>query len=248
MEPHALILGGTKGLGRSLAIEAIRRDIRPVVVGRSVEQCVQDEELRGALLVAGDIRDPDELVERLSAARALNAPRYVFWVAGIFQQRGITDSGYEDDQFLNLALTHFLGPRTFLREFTMRRRGALPYHLVTVSSTSSWRVRDNETDYSALQAAKAHWTRNFARELTRDLPGSKTTLVHPGGMKNPNFYAGTERDISGFMNPADVARIIWDRVTGQAQPFAEFQIIRNNDGSARVEEGSRAPASPLVTA
>lgn len=105
-------------------------------------------------------------------------------------------------------------------------------------------MRENETLYCALKAAKAAFTRNFARELVRDLPGSKVTLVNPGGIKT-DFFEGTNTDTSNFMRPSVVAKIIWDEIGIQEGPFKEIQIMRNDDGSPNVSYGSRASESPF---
>jgi NAD(P)-dependent dehydrogenase (short-subunit alcohol dehydrogenase family) len=120
-----------------------------------------------------------------------------------------------------------------------------PYHFTMVSSTSAWRARDNETIYGALCAARSQFTRNFARELIRDLPGSKCTLVHPGGMDNPNFWAGTGQDTTKFMKADAVAKLIWNRVERQKTPFQEFSLIRDAEGNPVEQDGSSAPEAPF---
>lgn len=247
---RSLILGGTKGLGRALAIESLARGITPIVTGRSAEEASADPALAGAEFRKLDLSDPADVLDGKLYA-GLEDAGYVFWVAGAFLRKPLTDCSLQE--LTDMTELHFVGPVAVLaaihRIMKMARPLAdepgHPYHLVTIASTSSWRMRENETLYCALKAAKAHLTRNFCREMARDLPGSKATLVNPGGLKTPNFWGTTGQSIDKFMEPAEVAAIIWERARAQAKTFDEYQIIRNDDGSPRVEEGARMPESPL---
>ncbi|HSD12134.1 MAG TPA: SDR family oxidoreductase [Patescibacteria group bacterium] len=244
---RSLILGGTKGLGRALAIASLERGIVPVVFGRSAATAEGDPALAGADLRPADLTNPRAL-ENLPPG-VYEGVAYVFWVAGAFLRKPLTECG--TDEIAAMADLHFTGPLCALA--TIHRMMKLawplsdspgrPYHLVTVASTSSWRLREHETVYCALKAAKAHFTRNFARELAADLPGSKTALVNPGGMKTPNFW-NLRQDTSGFMEPAAVAGIIWSRALAQAASYDEYSIMREPDGAPRIEEGVRMPEIP----
>jgi NAD(P)-dependent dehydrogenase (short-subunit alcohol dehydrogenase family) len=245
---RSLIIGGTKGLGRALAIESFTRGIPPVVVGRSVRLARNDPELEGADFCEADLTDPDSF--RNVVLHFRSGISHLFWVAGIFLRKPLTECTQEE--IVRMTQVHFLGPVQVLSAFhrmqKLQRQLAddpgLPYHLVTIASTSSWKMRDDETVYCALKAAKAHFTRNFARELLRDLPMSKVTLVNPGGIKTPEFWAGTGQDMSSYMEPKALARVIWDEVLLQAEPFREVNIPRDAEGNPVVESGSRAPESP----
>lgn len=243
MPKTALIIGGTKGLGLSLAWEAYNREIFLIIAGRSVyskKVVIASPPVADRLEL--DLTDP-ESVQRVAHLQ----PRpldYVFWVAGNFSRQHFSEMATERiDKMID---THLRGP---LRSLQLLHIGLAcilkkPYHLVTIASTSSWRIRENESLYCALKAAKAAFTRNFAKELVRDLPGSKVTLVNPGGIKT-GLFEGTGQDISNFMEPDVVARIIWDEVEKQQSPFKEVQIMRNDDGSPNVSYGPRMPELPF---
>lgn len=254
MKTCSLILGGTKGLGRALAIESLRRYIRPIVVGRSAEKLYEDPALHGAELFAADLTDIETAYRGIS--RGLfdsewtpkdlkpQSIAFVVWVAGVFLRKPIVEHSEKDiRQMIN---THLTGPVSVLSALseTMKLSHAA-YHLITIASTSSWRVRENEALYCALKAAKAHFTRNFVGELVRDLPGSKATLVNPGGLKTPNFWENSGQDISKFMEPDEVARIIWNTVLAQEKPFVEMQIMRNDDGTPNVSYWPHLPEQPF---
>jgi NAD(P)-dependent dehydrogenase (short-subunit alcohol dehydrogenase family) len=127
----------------------------------------------------------------------------------------------------------------------LAKKPGRPYHLVVVSSTSAWRVRQGESVYASLCAAKSHFVRQFARELVRDLPGSKVTLVHPGGMNNPHFWSGTGRDTSAFMDADTVASLIYLRAMHQEVAYDEYSIMRDTVGKPKITDGPRQPEEPF---
>jgi NAD(P)-dependent dehydrogenase (short-subunit alcohol dehydrogenase family) len=251
MMASSLILGGTKGLGRALAVESLQRGVRPVIVGRSVRDAKEDPLLQGAEFCQADLSQPQTFRENIRAN--WQDVSHVFWVAGIFLRKRLTDCS--DEEVRRMIDTHLTGPIAALSAIHRLMKLARPladepgrpYHLVTVASTSSWRVRRDESVYCALKAAKAHFTRNFARELVADLPGSKVTLVNPGGIKTPNFWGSSGQDMNGFMEPDHLAWVIWDEVVHQTAPFAEFQILRSptGDGTPFVQLGPQKPEEPF---
>jgi len=83
--------------------------------------------------------------------------------------------------------------------------------IVNVMSTSALTGRDMESIYCA-----SKWgARGYTEALRSELIGTKRNViaVYPGGMKT-SFYkvANKERDISGFMDPGDVAEKIVNAV------------------------------------
>ena len=165
-------------------------------------------------------------------------------------RKPLTD--FSDEEVDRMIATNLSGPIKLLtrihRLMKMARPLAespgQPYHLVVVASTSSYRVRDNETVYCTVKAAQAHFARNFARELDRDLPGSKVTLVNPGGIKT-NLFRHTGQDTGRFMDPEAVAQIIWETVLVQTAPFCELNIPRHDDGTPNPSTGQEKPESPF---
>lgn len=235
--PCALILGASKGLGLEIAKETKHRSMVAVCVSRSHKTSPLVEMHKGLFWYQADIVDPTAAIDILELHRTFPIT-HVFWVAGIHRKQRFDDASYDDVDVM--TRTHFTGPVNILRKCIQQVWGG-PIHLVTVASTSSYRMRENETLYCALKAAKAHFTRNFAAELARDLPGSKTLLVNPGGMRT-GFVKGI--DDSKWMDPAVVAKIIWDRVAAQTKSYEEINILRQPDGSPQVVDGPQTPETP----
>lgn len=231
---QAFILGGTKGLGLALAQEAVYHSIESVITGSSANTMDSAVVPTGTAVVALDLSKP----LRNFDFSLFGFYDYFFWNAGIFLPRKpfveATDADIE-----RMVSVHLLRPLQFIRDF--QKMATKPFHFVTIASVSSWRLRADETIYCSLKAAKAAFTRNYAVELTRNLPGSKVTLINPAGIKTPNFWKGTGQDISKFMDPRALASVIWNEVLQQEKSFSEIQIMRDDAGKPWVTYGPMCP-------
>ncbi|WP_175919743.1 SDR family NAD(P)-dependent oxidoreductase [Burkholderia pyrrocinia] len=235
----ALLLGATKGLGLELARDSVRRRIAPVIYGRSADQpgAIADAP-QGATLHVLDLQIPDSVAH---APLPEHPVGWFFWIAGAFLKAPLARTAADDiDLYIDL---HLRGPIQFLRRFLRHQAG--PFNLVTIGSVSSWRLREDEALYCALKAAQAAFTRNLAVEMVRDRPGSRVTLVNPGGLNVPTFWEKAPQDLTGFLDAGVVARLVWDAAMSQSAPFAEIQVMRQKPvvpGSAPVVEyGPRCP-------
>ncbi|MGF6813116.1 NAD(P)-dependent dehydrogenase (short-subunit alcohol dehydrogenase family) [Paraburkholderia sp. Clong3] len=235
----ALLLGATKGLGLELAREGARRQISPIIYGRSVgNPNAITEAPHGATLHRLDLQSRDSVMQVPLPDQPV---AYVLWIAGAFHKAPLEHTD-PDDIDLHTDL-HFRGPVHFLHRFLRHRLE--PFHLVTIGSVSSWRLREDEALYCGLKAAQTAFTRNLAVELARDRPGARVTVVNPGGLNVPTFWEKMPQDLSGFLDPAMVARFVWDSVAEQRGPYREIQIMRPKPavvGSPPlIEYGPRCP-------
>ncbi len=234
--PKAFVLGGTSGLGLELAWEGYRRGIAPIVAGRTAKNFYPHAFFPpNARPFTLDLTDNASL---LDIKELDNEPiDYFLWVAGIFERQPIKSMTLEDiDRMID---THLRGPTKAIKMFYEHRKN--PAHMIVVASSSSWRLRKDETLYCALKAGKAAFARNFAEEVHRGGSGGKVTLINPGGIRTPNFWKGLGQDISGYMDPKAVAKIIWDKALSQEKVFDEWQILRNDDGTPNVQNGPKVP-------
>lgn len=236
---HSIILGGTKGLGLALAQESSLRDVPPVIFGRTAkDDSVKQELPQDAICQELDLTD-EKSISRVDTS-SLNT-KYFFWVSGVFLKKRLAETSlYEIDRMIAI---HLSGPLKFIQKFHKAQEA--PYHFITIASCSSWRLREDEAIYCSLKSAKATFTRNFAVEMTRDLPGSKVTLINPGGLNTPNFWKETQQNTSGFLDPNKIAALIWDKIQMQSTDFLELQILRKKPvvvGSEPiVESGAKLP-------
>ena len=241
-KPTVGILGAGSGLGKALAVESLDRGHEVVAFGRSVDDLPRRPGLTSRAV---------DLVDGASVSRVdvhLGATPYLFWVAGAFIKKPhIEVTEQELDDYLALMLR---GPLVFLRRFL--RSHVAPIHLVTIASSSSWKLRDHEALYCAVKAAQGTFTRQLVPELLEQHPGSRATVVQPGGLAVPGFLGAEATDLGAMLDPAEVARVIWDVIEGQTEPCTEVQILRQPgpDGGSipDVSFGSRAPQLPVAVA
>lgn len=248
---HALIVGGTRGLGLQLALEASRRNIDPIVTGRSPpkDTSPSDRSIHYQRMNVTDEHSVKEGMERIRDIPELDI-RYLFYLPGTHLAGAFCEHSPEAIAHLfNVILFGFM---RVVRN--VHQKQMAPYHLICISSTTSWLIRNAEAVYGSAKAAQAQFARNFHQELARDLPGSKTLIAHPGGMRT-EFWEGTDVDTRNFLDPARIAELIWDAVQTQEQPspedstlhppkstLQEVNYLRDpSDGSPRVEIGAKAP-------
>src|SRR3989338_7871974 len=233
MTRNALFIGGTKGLGHALSQLAIADLCDVSIAGRTAHKCDLVREGRAMPFIV-DLESED-----MRPWVSMVQYDVIVWAAGIYQDGAFTTLA--PNQVMKCCRNHLVGPIALLTAlFRSNKESARPCHLVVIGSSSAYRVRTDESLYGALKAAKAQLARNLGKELPRDLPGSKVLLANPGGMATP-FWDGRDRDVSSFMDPKDVARVIWDEVRRQDTPFLEIQVIRQADRSPKVEYGPRLP-------
>jgi len=242
---NALVMGGTRGLGLELAKAGATRGYSVLATGRSAGGFMPI--IDSVKFGKQDFTDPASPLGSVSRSLEENPPNIVFWVGGIFMKQNLRQCMPGDIE--TLVTTHLTGPITAVSGIHASKVLAKqPYHLVVIASTSSYRIREEETVYCAAKAAKAAFARNFSRELARELPGSKTTLVNPGAM-NTGFFLGTEyhgtRNM--LMDPARVAGIIWEHVIGQTGPYLELNIENGQDNPSvpAVSLGPKEPERPF---
>ena len=235
----SLFLGGTKGLGFHLAQQASTHSTVPIIYGTSATAMKNKTDFPAA----AEFYDIDlQQAECINPFESLTySIDYFFWIAGAFLKKPLVAT--TNREIAAMTHLHFTNPVRLIRDAI--KQFNKPFHLVTIASCSSWRLREDETIYTALKAAQATFSRNIAVELTRDNPGSKVTLINPGGLKTVNFWKDYIIDAQNFLDPAKVAKIIWDIVTKQQIPFTEVQILRKKPvvtpNDPIVEFGARVP-------
>lgn len=219
MNKKVLVLGGTKGLGLSLALEAIKRQLIPTIIGREFEPLIHHLDLTNTKFVQAD------LLNRQCSIDIEYDYDYFIWCAGVFLKRPLHQT--DDAQIDAMIDLHFRHPVLLLRDYL--NKTIKPVHLIVIASCSSWKIRENEAVYTGIKAAQAAFARNLIPELHLRFPDAKVTLINPGGLATPNFHKNAEEFIQEgiFLNPDTVAEIIWSKSLAQQQPFAEWQILRD---------------------
>ena len=220
-QKFTLISGGGSGLGFALAAEALSRDRNVIIIGRNEGKLI---EAAGKLAVQKSkgivIPFPCDICDQ----------KDVDLLAGF-----IIDNKYSVDYLINNAGTGSFGdasgnrsPRveeiigsnlTGMILLTSAMLGITPAEnmltIVNVMSTSALIGRASETVYCA-----AKWgARGFTESLRAELRGTNRRIVavYPGGMDTPFWSEAKGKDLSSFMNPADVAEQIAHAIFTQAK-------------------------------
>jgi|FLOH01.1.fsa_nt_gi short-subunit dehydrogenase len=214
-QESAIILGGTRGLGRELAIDLLANGVRPIIMGRNILEAQQDSDLSGAVFAHVDLAR----VERWSSKVLLNLMQcgppvtQVYWVAGIRQRAPLHLMAAEE--ISDFMSTHINGPMVVLGAIYKALKDLENRtHFITVTAAPSHSLRCSGALYQSVVAFKTEWALRMSEQLHKDLPGSFSTLVLPNEMKT-GFWSESEVRTMDFMDPATVAEIIGDHVGGR---------------------------------
>ena len=213
MRKISVISGGTSGLGFEIANLLIRSGKSVLILGRNSEKLadassrlkkVSENLLAGSLICNIGMEEDVRKVGKFLTSNSFSV-EYLFNNAGrgLFAKAQNSTSALIDTIFeanlkgMILLTSEILRLTPHDQELT----------IVNIMSTSALLGRAEETIYCA-----AKWgARGFTEALRTELKGTKRNIiaVYPGGMKT-NFWdiPGQNRDISSFMDPAEVAEKI----------------------------------------
>jgi short-subunit dehydrogenase len=217
MKKISIISGGTSGLGLEIAELLLKSGKNVLIIGRSNNYLTSaamrlrkipgnsaSESLICNIGNEEDVRKVGEFLKNNSYT-----VEYLFNNAGkgLFSKADASTSALIDSVFeanlkgMILLTSEILGLTPEEEELT----------IVNIMSTSALYGRAEETIYCA-----AKWgARGYTEALRTELKGTKRNIiaVYPGGMRT-NFWnvPGQNRDVSSFMDPAEVAEKIVNAV------------------------------------
>jgi 3-oxoacyl-[acyl-carrier protein] reductase len=236
----ALVTGGSRSIGREVALELARQGADLVICGRRAETlepvAAEIEALgRRALAVACDVAVPEQ-VEAL-AGQALEALEHVDIVvnnAGVTQDAILFRLGTDAwRQVIDTNLTGtYLVTRAFARPMARRRWG----RIINVSSVVGVMGNAGQANYAASKAGIIGFTKSVARELASR---SVTANVVAPGYVETDMTAGLSDEVQARMLasiPAgrlgvttDVAPVVAFLATDQAG-YVNGQVIHVDGG------------------
>lgn len=234
-----LVVGGSHGLGRALALELGSREDIVTVASRHPHEFPCGGGNYTSLYL--DITDPKSYEQVLAHANDFD---FVYMTAGVYGAGPLAQM--DETKIAQLVNTHVLGYMQFIAAFHKERMKAekpRSYHLIVVGSTLAHVPGKMHAVLAGCKAAKVHFTRTFALELERDIPGSKVYIYNPWGMKT-DFFAGTSVKTDSFMDPKFVVDFMISHFVEpyRSRPGAvEFTLDRAKDGSTLVLEGAQPP-------
>ncbi len=179
----ALVTGGSRGLGRAIALALARRGLAVAIVYRADRAAADDTVAAvaalgvGALAIAADVTDAAAVAAAVDqTTRALGPIDVLVTSAGI--TRDTLLGAATTDDFTAVLATNLLGTvhacREVARRMISRRTGAI----VTLSSVAAQRPGRGQSNYAASKGAIEAFTRALAVELA---PRSiRVNAVAPG--------------------------------------------------------------------
>jgi uncharacterized protein len=210
MKKISVVSGGSGGLGFAIAEHLLRSGKDVLILGRSGEKLTRAAKKLSRIsktahistLVCniGDESDVRKTGKFLNDHKIV--PDYLFNNAG----RGLfADASSSTSKMIDDVFEANIKGMILLTSEILRITPENEYlNIVNIMSTSALVGRDQETIYCA-----AKWgARGYTEALRTELKGSKRNIiaVYPGGMKTDFWKVpGQNRDISGFMDPKEVA-------------------------------------------
>ena len=217
MKKISVISGGSGGLGLAIAEQLVKRGMDVLILGRDSNKLtravkklnrISGSAHSGSLICnIGKEEDVKKTGKFLKEHKIVteylfnNAGKGLFSAAGTSTEKMIEDIFEANIKGMILLTSEILRITPEKEELT----------IVNIMSTSALLGRDQETIYCA-----AKWgARGYTEALRVELKDTKRNIiaVYPGGMKTDFWKApGQNRDVSGFMDPKEVAEKIVNAV------------------------------------
>ena len=217
MKKISIISGGASGLGLEIADFLVRAGKNVIILSRNVEKLAR---ATSRLKVSAGENSVDAIVCNIGKEEDVrNVGNYLdnnnMSVEYLFNNAGMglfasaeSSTSVMVDTIFEANLKGMILLTSEILRITPKEEELT---IVNIMSTSALIGRAQETVYCAAKFG----ARGFTEALRNELKGTKRNViaVYPGGM-NTDFWkmANQKKDLSGFMNPADVAAKIVNAV------------------------------------
>lgn len=223
-EPVALILGGTKGLGKEIALKSLHDGDKIVVAGSSV---VREYEEDGITYIPCDLlarRSVNDLISKIENNQLPPISKF-FWVAGrLLKGDFAKQSSREIDEVMSV---NFVNPTLIARAvWAQMQKATEECQFVVISSSSGVKARKDEAVYVATKHAQVGFTRSLGMENSN--PNVKVSLFMPGGMKTSFWDKNPTPDYDSFLDPKKVAQNVVVLSMFQDDLYEEYEIPRGS--------------------
>lgn len=207
MSPVAIVTGGSRGIGRAVALEAARRGYDVALSFRSrkdeAQAVVDDIEAAGrrAAAVMVDLAEPADGTVIVDAARALGDVSLLVNNAGITNSCALDEltlEGFEEALAVNLTAPAWLS--RLLAPDLRRSAGAI----VNMGSTGGLTGSMHSLAYGASKAGVHGLTRTLARMLAPDV---RVNAVCPGPIATDMLDALTPEQLDAVLSATPAARL-----------------------------------------
>lgn len=211
MKKISVISGGSSGLGLEIADLLIKSGKNVLILGRNQEKLKEaGSRLKKAEALTCNVGSEKD-IKKVGEFLASNSysVEYLFNNAGMGLFMNSKDS--TSDLIDTIFEANLKGMILLTSEILRQTPDEEELTIVNIMSTSALLGRAEETIYCAAKFG----ARGFTEALRVELKGTKRNIiaVYPGGMKT-DFWkvTGQNRDLSSFMDPAEVAEKIINAV------------------------------------
>lgn len=223
-----LITGGSKGIGRAIALEFAQHGFHVIACGRNVESLekLQREIIKSSgtcWIQSCDVRDPEAISNFVRMAMEKNSGTVEVLVnsAGIFIPGLIHTE--EMGVYENTMETNVNGTYHFCRSVIPFMTGPVSPHIFNICSTASITPYPNGGSYCISKYAQYGLTKVLREELKPK--NIKVTAVLPGATLTDS-WAGTELPKERFIQPQTIAKAVFNTYNLGEDGVVEDLLIR----------------------
>jgi short-subunit dehydrogenase len=213
-----LILGGTHGLGREIALALKAEGEETFVIGRTYSEASDG---LGAVLDLSDTEAVEAFIETLTHKTIVG----FYWVSG-YGYNGDFAKQPTPKQMINVNFANVVPLAQII--WKKQLKSDKPTHFVVISSTTGTKARADEAVYAAAKHAQVGFARSLGLESERLKIKIKVALFLPGGMRTPFWDGNTPDGYENFLDPKKVAARVVSRARDQADYFLEDRIERGS--------------------
>lgn len=219
-----LITGGTSGLGFELAKKFLDQHCKVIITGRnqknldSAAKKLKSNNLTTAFCDITQVNQIKNLFKTLTELDILVNNAGV-WLEGALEKNS-------DEHILTTINTNFTGLAFTTREaIPLMKKSKGVASIVNISSTAGIEPKQKNPVYAATKYA----VKGLTDCLNVDFRNTNLRAigVYPGGMNTPLFSkAMAEKDMTGYMNPEDVAQTIVEILNKPDNMVVDTLVIR----------------------
>ena len=204
-----LITGGNSGLGFEIAKELVKNKCKVIILGKDEKKVKKAKKKLKSSLVSTLTCNLRNFSQIEQAAKKIKDIDILINCAGIiaYQPLEIHDpQNIKDIIGVNLLGTIYM-TRAILPKMKKKNSGTI----VNISSTSGLMTggHPDESVYMASKFGVSGFTEGLKKEVNALKKNIRVLGFYPGGMQTKLFAkSGMDKDISGFMPPTEIAKII----------------------------------------
>jgi len=204
-----LITGGNSGLGFETAKELVKKQSKVIILGKDKQKVEKAKKLLNSPLVSTlvcDLRDQKQIEAVVKNIKDIDV---LINCAGIIAYHPLEKHDVQNIKDVidtNLLGTVFM-TRAILPIMKKKNKGTI----VNIASASGLMTggHPNESVYMASKFGVSGFTEGLKKEIDALKKNIRVLGFYPGGMQTELFSkSGMNKDISNFMPPAEVAKVV----------------------------------------